>query len=38
MMKKDISSDARDWNILFDEDKYPAQFPQHTYNARGWIF
>lgn len=31
--KKDIFSDAKDWKILWDEDKYPVHFPQHIYNT-----
>ncbi len=32
-VKKSLPGDARDWKMLWDEDKYPAHFPQHIYNT-----
>ena len=32
-MKKNLFDDVRDWKMLWDEDKYPAHFPQHIYNT-----
>ena len=31
--RKSIPGEARDWKMLWDEDKYPAHFPQHIYNT-----
>ena len=32
-MRKSFPGEAKDWKILWDEDKYPAHFPQHIYNT-----